>query len=98
MRAIRSVGEGAWSMEGGGGVVEGVARCHATGLSGRRSAAMVNVGTCYDSHHMVLYMCTLGPVQSRLEYRDARRNGRESELFWAFGNTYGASFRMSSHW
>ena len=74
-----------------------VARCHATGLSGRRSAAMVNAGTHYDSHHMVLYTCTLGPVQSRLEYRDARRNGRESELFWAFGNTYGASFRMSSH-
>ena len=41
-----------------------VARCHATGLSGRRSAAMVNAGTRYDSHHMVLYTCTLGPVQN----------------------------------
>ena len=92
VRAIRGVGEGAWSMEGGGGVVEvSVVRCHATGLSGRQSAAMLNAGTRYDSHHMVLYMCTLGScaVMTGILWRKEKWSGIRTFLgvrqhLWGF--------------
>ena len=75
LRAIQSVGKGVWSMEGRGSVVEvSDAHCQATGLSGRQSAAMVNAGTRYDSHHMVLYTCTLGPcaVTTGISWREEK--------------------------
>ena len=63
LRAIRGVGEGAWSKLDGGDVpVEwlSVARCHATGQSGRRAAASSKSrALCYCKSALSARLCML---------------------------------------